>query len=97
MELPPDDPGLDLDEMQLMLPLEDLGLEDGMLGDHLNNHAWLVGQLNDITESDDHDLISAVHPEALEMDICDMCDAVPLPDDPCRAACRCKHIASRLP
>ena len=91
MELPPDDLGPDLDEMQLLLPPDDPGPEDDMLGDHLDNHDWLVGQLGDITESDEHDLIPAVHPEALEMDICEMCDAVPLPDDPCRATCSCKH------
>ena len=42
-------------------------------------------------EAEDHDLVPAAPPEALEMDICEMSDAVPLPDDICRVACRCKH------
>ena len=94
MELPPDDLGPDLDKMR---PLPDQGLllpelpEDDMLGDHLTDHDWLVGQLGDIMEAEDHDLVPAAPPEALEMDICEMSDAVPLPDDICRVACRCKH------
>ena len=94
MELPPDDPGPDLDEM---LPLPDQGLllpelpEDDMLGDHLTDHDWLVGQLGDIMEAEDHDLVPAAPPEALEVDICEMCDAVVLPDDISRVACSCKH------
>ena len=99
MELPPDNLGPDLDEM---LPLPDQGhllpklLADDMLGDHLTDHDWLVGQLGDIMVAEDHDLVPAAPPEALELDICEMCDAVALPDDISRVACSCKHNCIKL-
>ena len=99
MELPPDDLGPDLDEM-LLLPDQGLLLPelpaDDMLGGHLTDHDRRVGQLGDIMEVEDHDLVPTAPPEALEMDICEMCDAVALPDDISRVACSCKRNCVKL-
>ena len=46
-----------------------------------------------VTSEDDkdHGLIPALPPDDPGMDICEVCDAVALPDDVSRRACGCRH------
>ena len=101
MELPPDDEGLDLgdapplpDEGQELLGLPDDDTLGDMFGDHLADADWLERNLADIVEEDSSDcaLIPALPADdVVGMDICEVCDAVALPDNLARPTCACQQ------
>ena len=91
MELPPDDEGLDLGDEPL---LPDDGLpDDDIFGDHLADADWLERSLADIEVEDSSDALIPVLPadDVVGMDICEVCDAVPLPDSLARPTCACQQ------
>ena len=92
MELPPDDEGLDLGDAP---PLPDDGLpDDDIFGDHLADADWLERNLADIVVEDSSDcaLISVLlADDVVGMDICEVCDAVALPDSLARPTCACQQ------
>ena len=101
MELPPDDEGLDLgdapplpDEGQELPGLPDDDTLGDMFGDHLADADWLERNLADIVVEDSSDcaLIPVLPADDLVgMDICEVCDAVPLPDSLARPTCACQQ------
>ena len=105
MELPPDDGGLDLgdapllpdgvpDEGQELLGLPDDDMLGDVFGDHLADPEWLERNLMDIMveDSSDHALIPMLPADDVGwMDICEVCEAVPLPGNPVRTTCTCRH------
>ena len=65
-----------------------------MFGDHLADADWLERNLADIVEEDSSDcaLIPALPADdVVGMDICEVCDAVPLPDSLARPTCACQQ------
>ena len=101
MELPPDDEGLDLgdapplpDEGQELLGLPDDDTLGDMFGDHLADADWLERTLADIVVEDSSDCaLIPVLPadDVVGMDICEVCDAVALPDSLARPTCACQQ------
>ena len=105
MQLPPDDRGLDLGDAPPLLPDEGqevLGLPyDDVLGDvfgdHLADQEWLERNLADISVEDSSDyyygaLIPGLPADDFGgMDICEVCEAVALPDNMSRLTCACQH------
>ena len=72
--------------------------DDDMLGDvfgdHLADPEWLERNLADISveDSSDHALIPVLPADDfVGMDICEVCEAVALPDNVIRSTCICKH------
>jgi hypothetical protein len=104
MELPPDDGGLDLgdapplpdevpDEGQELPGLPDDDNLGDVFGDHLADPEWLERNLADILveDSSDHALIPVLPADDVGMDICEVCEAVALPDNLVRLTCTCQH------
>ena len=92
MQLPPDDGGLDLGDAPL---LPDDGLpDDDIFGDHLADADWLERNLADIVVEDSSDCaLIPVLPadDVVGMDICEVCEAVAMPDSLVRLTCNCQH------
>ena len=100
MELPPDDEGWDLgdapplpDEAQELPGLPDDDILGDMFGDHLADADWLGRNLADIVVEDSSDcaLIPVLPGDEVWMDICEVCEAVALPDRLVRLTCICQH------
>ena len=104
VELPPDDGGLDLgdapplpdevpDEGQELPGLPDDDNLGDVFGDHLADPEWLERNLADILveDSSDHALIPVLPADDVGMDICEVCEAVALPDNLVRLTCTCQH------
>ena len=105
MELPPGDGGLDLgdapllpdgvpDEGQELPVLPDDDILGAVFGDHFADLVWLERNLMDITveDSSDHALIPILPADDVGwMDICEVCEAVPLPGNLVRPTCTCRH------
>ena len=73
------------------MPYDDI-LGD-VFGDHLADQEWRERNLVDIMveDSSDHALIPVLPADDVGMDICEVCEAVALPNNLVRVTCTCKH------